>query len=986
MKYAHYNSSLPLENREKINKRIIGTISSANVQEFSDEQIFNFFTGKGGLHGLNYADFGNYHYYSEAKKEREWGQFFTPPKVCSEMMKLINPSPHELIADLSCGSGNFFNFASVESNCYGCEIDRDAAKVAKHLYPDANIDCSDIQFYDPQVLFDVIFGNPPFNLRISGELSQFFYCLKSADLLKPGGFMALVIPVSFLNDDFLSKRMISEIDNRFNFVLQYRLLNAFPNVSIETKVVVFQKKSDHLKYENRYRNEFVTGRIEDLHQTYIKPLIVQREKLKSLITLELTRKSYKPEYYEMKKLLFQIKVGKNTKHKYDECLSLFNRFRFQIKPEYMRSDEWEKSKISESKVISKFKRILKNQHLQHMKDVSAVVKTDHNIKIKPYSNKAKRQIKGEYEWKINDLILGFDPMPEIIPKAFQRLIERKKRNHMIQSLPFRDMPIREDIKHFLDNFSFISKGWFRTLNDVQKEDLNRFIQKNYSILNWQQGSGKTPAAYAWLTWNRRKVRNAFIIGPAISVKMTWKPRLTIHKEDFIFIQKRTDIIKIKPGQIVLVSLSILTKYQKEMKKFVRKQSNKIALVFDESDEISNYNANRSRAVFDVFRRVKKKFLTTGTTTRNNVSELYQQFQLLYNHSVNFLCECETIYYEQKKKDEKEIKEKMNLQINKPFPPYFGFGLFKACFNPSKKTVFGLEKQNQDIFNSKHLRRLIEKTVISKKLYEIMGEKKFKIENCSIPQNDSERNLYRIILEELYFMIEKYYNSTGNDRKDNFLRIVRQLKLLIEAASMPQYFDEYRSTEEPNKAKEIMRLISLNNEKVAVGCLTKKAVTFYTEKAKTEFPDRKVFTVTGEVPFQRRQKILKEFEQTSNGLLISTQQSLKSSVNIPSCNRVIIESLPWNIPKLEQYFYRFIRFDSRSETIVYIITYKYTIENNIYLLLMAKERINEWVKTLELTNATEDEYSVDDDMLNMILQKSKDIDGRVSIHWGNQTIE
>ncbi len=38
-------------------------------------------------------------------------------------MAALAMNKQELVADLTCGMGNFFNFVPVESNAYGCEID-----------------------------------------------------------------------------------------------------------------------------------------------------------------------------------------------------------------------------------------------------------------------------------------------------------------------------------------------------------------------------------------------------------------------------------------------------------------------------------------------------------------------------------------------------------------------------------------------------------------------------------------------------------------------------------------------------------------------------------------------------------------------------------------------------------------------------------------------------------------------------------------------
>jgi hypothetical protein len=133
--------------------------------------------------------------------------------------------------------------------------------------------------------------------------------------------------------------------------------------------------------------------------------------------------------------------------------------------------------------------------------------------------------------------------------------------------------------------------------------------------------------------------------------------------------------------------------------------------------------------------------------------------------------------------------------------------------------------------------------------------------------------------------------------------------------------------------------------------------------------------------------LKNFEASKTGILVATQQSLKSSVNIPSCNEVIVESLPWNVPKLLQFCFRFIRYDSTAKSIIHIINYKDTIDMNLFALLLAKERINDFVKTLEYKDQSDiyGEFDVNLDILNSIISKKRDGEGKVRIEWGRQKV-
>lgn len=247
MKYTCYDSMVPQESRKEFNEKILYLIDNDRLAEFhiSDDDIYNAYTGIGGLHGLNRSDYDNYAEYSDAKKEIENGQFFTPFFLCKLVAECLAPSNDAIIADLTCGAGGFFNFMPTESNLYGCEIDTDAYKVAHHLYPAANLENKDIRTYAPSTRFDYVVGNPPFNLKwwIEGGQkisSQLFYCKKAAELLKPNGIMAIIVPQSFLADDFSNKTDIAVMNERFNFLGQVALpYSAFMRMGVpyfETKL------------------------------------------------------------------------------------------------------------------------------------------------------------------------------------------------------------------------------------------------------------------------------------------------------------------------------------------------------------------------------------------------------------------------------------------------------------------------------------------------------------------------------------------------------------------------------------------------------------------------------------------------------------------------------------------------------------------------------------------------------------------------------
>ena len=76
-----------------------------------------------------------------------------------------------------------------------------------------------------------------------------------------------------------------------------------------------------------------------------------------------------------------------------------------------------------------------------------------------------------------------------------------------------------------------------------------------------------------------------------------------------------------------------------------------------------------------------------------------------------ICWSPQVYHENR---DHEIEEENNPDYGTPFPAFRGHVLFRACHCPGKATVFGIEKQNQDVYNKDELSELIGKTVITRR--------------------------------------------------------------------------------------------------------------------------------------------------------------------------------------------------------------------------------------------------------------------------------
>ena len=95
MKYFHHGEKIPHDQRKALNEKVLYLIGSGLPADcpVTPEDIYNAYTGNGGLHGLSREDYDSYNAFSQAKKERENGQFFTPTKKAQFMFEEVRENP-----------------------------------------------------------------------------------------------------------------------------------------------------------------------------------------------------------------------------------------------------------------------------------------------------------------------------------------------------------------------------------------------------------------------------------------------------------------------------------------------------------------------------------------------------------------------------------------------------------------------------------------------------------------------------------------------------------------------------------------------------------------------------------------------------------------------------------------------------------------------------------------------------------------------------
>lgn len=134
------------------------------------------------------------------------GAYYTSPTVIQAIYDAVEQMGFTTgnILEPACGTGNFFGMlpdSMQGSNLYGVELDSITGRIAKQLYPSANIAVTGFEKTDlPDSFFDLAIGNVPFgNYKLTEKRydSQNFlihdhFFAKALDKVRPGGIVAFV--------------------------------------------------------------------------------------------------------------------------------------------------------------------------------------------------------------------------------------------------------------------------------------------------------------------------------------------------------------------------------------------------------------------------------------------------------------------------------------------------------------------------------------------------------------------------------------------------------------------------------------------------------------------------------------------------------------------------------------------------------------------------------------------------------------------------
>ncbi|TYA15559.1 helicase [Paenibacillus faecis] len=170
----------------------------------------------------------------------------------------------------SMGSGNFFSVLPPEwekAELHGVELDPLTGRIARQLYPTANIRLQGFETVDwKNTRFDAMFSNVPFhNIRVfdkhytSNYLIHDYFFIKSLDLLKPGGILAYIVSKGTLDKQDSSVRKL--LAQQAEWIGAIRLPNttfqSLSGTTVTTDIVFLQKRTVPVRFSNEEWPEWV---------------------------------------------------------------------------------------------------------------------------------------------------------------------------------------------------------------------------------------------------------------------------------------------------------------------------------------------------------------------------------------------------------------------------------------------------------------------------------------------------------------------------------------------------------------------------------------------------------------------------------------------------------------------------------------------------------------------------------------------------------
>ena len=990
---------IPAAQRETINRGILNLIRGGGKPDAP--KVFAGYTGKGGLHGLKYEDFSSRHAFSEAKRIFEQGQFFTPDHIVRVIAQFLRVEAHETVADLTSGSGAFANHFRGQS-FFGLEIDADAVSVARYLYPEAEVMEGDIRAWTPRVKSRFLVGNPPFALRwmvpncplanAAGEAaSEDVFLWKSREALAAGGTLCFVAPASWLIDDLICAKALAFIHENFERVAEVLLpTNAFAPVGVEhfaTKIVLVRRWLPG-EVAKETAPAVVDGRNLDsdaLLSAWLSAcpgyLTFRGSLGGKRAMLELAdQQSARGAANERTTVFYRFlrRLGELQRKNAGAAIDIAGKWILADAPAAYDRLGNRLPQISAEAVMRELRRELRALD-EKPRPLVRIVRTKTGFKAKAYNRAATLAInETKFHASNGDISCGgvtaegIEQACDLVRGALAaRNGRRTSKEPRAERIQFEGLNVRRTVARLRRKFALWRRplaenatelpalkqrlaGYYGALSahgivvkEKQVDSLANVTAKAGGFVAWEMGAGKSLAGLAWDSIKRGDdaARGAgkdgswtLLVSSALAIELHWTEQLDAYGLEFRQPERREAWVSVRRGtgrtqRFLLATHYQISRYAKVIRGLVR-QGTIRALIVDESDEFGNRGARRSQGLLVAGREIQHKLLLTGTPVRNNAGELFSQLSLLLHGEPFFRSIAKTqVVYNSEIRDFIEIG---NPDFHRPYVGRGAFAMFKRCHAPARPTVMGAERSIPTLPNRTELEEFLGCFRSRLRLRDLLDREPFERETVAVELPGAERALYDQFAEQAVEIARAHLAPSTSDRRATMLSLAQAIRLLQQVASMPGKFGLRAAGAKETALVELIRKCQATH--VAVGVIWRESVARLLPVLQREFPDREIVAFDGDDSFAQRRRKLNQLEAANRGLLLSTQQSIRSSLNLPIVSEVVAEAMPWNFTGLNQYTMRFCRLTSKALVKVRLLIAVGTIEERILGLLLRKQTV------------------------------------------------
>ena len=241
-----------------------------------EQQVLSQYVGWGGLSDAfdpskdnwakEYAELKNLLSEDEytAARSSTLNAHYTSPVVIRSIYEAVEKMGFKSgnILEPSMGVGNFFGMlpdTMADSRLYGVELDSITGRIAKKLYPQADITVAGFETTDRQDFYDLAIGNVPFGQykvndkaynKLGFNIHNYFFA-KAIDQVRPGGVIAFVTSRYTMDskDSTARKHMAERADLLGAIRLPNNAFKANAGTEVVSDIIFLQKRDRPIDHE-----------------------------------------------------------------------------------------------------------------------------------------------------------------------------------------------------------------------------------------------------------------------------------------------------------------------------------------------------------------------------------------------------------------------------------------------------------------------------------------------------------------------------------------------------------------------------------------------------------------------------------------------------------------------------------------------------------------------------------------------------------------